>query len=121
MFPMTPDQCRGGNGIHFSFALTFFLCLAIVSIFFSKTRVQFIIYPPLRRRLLFLYNLTGALMISLPSSLATSRYLPGLISGQRAGCDETIAIFVIESAAIWAFAAFWFVKVYEYRKLLGVR
>lgn len=121
MCPMTYGQCGGGNGFHFGFAAVFFLCLATVSVFLAKTRVKYIIYPPLKKRLVFFYNLLGGLMIILPASIAAARYLPEMISGSRKECDDTFAIFVIETIAIWAFAGFWVVKVYEYRKLLGVR
>jgi hypothetical protein len=108
------DPVGGGPGIHAASAMLFFACLAIVAVFFAKTRVSYIIYPPKRRRFILAYNLAGFAMIAMPVAIFIGHWL-----GNR-GC-ENHWVFWIECAGIWAFSFFWFVKTYEYRLLLGVR
>jgi hypothetical protein len=116
MFPMPAEQC--GHGQAFTFhalsAVIFFVCLAIVAIGFSKTRIQYIIYPPKRRRFKRAYNLAGIAMVAMPAAVLALHFL----GGRRC---ETHWIFWVEVLGIWAFAFYWFVKTAEYKTLLRLR
>lgn len=116
MFPMPAQQCAPGPVItvHAASAITFFLCLAAVAIGFSKTRVRYIIYPAKRQRFRLAYDLAGLAMIAMPTTV----YLLHRIN--RGDCASHW-IFWVEVFGIWAFAAYWFVKTFEYRTLLRVR
>jgi hypothetical protein len=116
MFPMPAQQCGSGDGfsLHALSAIVFFLCLATVAIGFSKTRIQYIIYPPKRRRFARAYNLAGAAMVAMPAAVVALHYLAG-------GRCETHWIFWVEVFGIWAFALYWFVKTIEYKTLLRIK
>ncbi|MDJ0977907.1 MAG: hypothetical protein QNI87_05165 [Erythrobacter sp.] len=113
LVPTTTDQCNESLfSLHAAFAVAFFVCLFIVAIFFSKSRLDYILWPPLRARFKRAYDVTGCLMIALPA-LA---YGVHLVDGRDCGHE----IYWIEFAAIAAFSAFWFVKTWEYKRLLGL-
>jgi hypothetical protein len=116
MFPMPEAQC--GSGPVFTFhaisAITFFVCLAIVAIGFSKTRVRYIVYPPKRRRFKRAYDFAGVAMIAMPGAVAALHFLGGR------QC-ESHWVFWVELLGIWAFAFYWFVKTIEYKTLLRIR
>ncbi|MEO0699060.1 MAG: hypothetical protein AAFY81_04995, partial [Pseudomonadota bacterium] len=95
-----------------AFAIAFFACLFVVAIFFSKSRLDYILWPPLRARFAMAYNVTGGLMFGLP----LLAYAVHLFDGRDCGH----AIYWIEFGAIAAFSAFWFVKTWEYKRLLGL-
>jgi hypothetical protein len=114
MNPMASQQCAAGASIHGISAGLFFTCLAIVAVVLSKGRVQYIVYPPKRRWFKRAYDIAGGAMIAMPATAAAIHYL------SKEGC-ETPWIFWIECLGIWAFSAFWFIKTYEYRLLLGAR
>lgn len=116
MFPMSAEQC--GSGPAFTFhalsAIIFFICLAVVAIGFSKTRIRYIIYPPKRRRFARAYDFAGVAMIAMPATVFASH----MLGGRRC---ETHWVFWVEVLGIWAFALFWFVKTIEYKTLLRVK
>ncbi|HEU0097417.1 MAG TPA: hypothetical protein VFQ67_01455 [Allosphingosinicella sp.] len=116
MFPMPPEQCGSGSSItlHALSAIVFFVCLAIVAIGFSKTRIQFIIYPPKRRRFKIAYNVAGLAMVAMPAAV----FALHVLGGRRC---ESHWIFWVEVFGIWAFALYWFVKTAEYKILLRVK
>jgi uncharacterized membrane protein len=114
MNPMPDDQGNNDPTIHAASAIVFFLCLAIVAVFFSKGRTQYIIYPPKRRRYEMAYNAAGFAMIAMPLAVAAAHYLGGAV-------EQSHWIFWIEAFGIWSFAAYWFVKTREYRVLLRIR
>jgi hypothetical protein len=116
MLPMAADQCGPAEGFspHGTSAVIFFLCLAVVAIGFSKTRIQFIIYPPKRRRFKRLYDLAGLAMILMPAAVIGLYFLGGR------QC-ENHWIFWVEACGIAAFAFYWFVKTAEYKTLLRVK
>ena len=58
------------------------------------------------------YNVTGCAMIFLP----LLAYGVHLVDGRDCGHE----IFWIEAAAILAFSSYWFVKTWEYKRLLGL-
>ena len=113
LVPSHPDQCNESVfSWHAAFAITFFACLFVVAIFFSKSRLDYILWPPLRARFAMAYNVTGALMFALP----LLAYAVHLFDGRD--CGHTV--YWIEFGAIAAFSAFWFVKTWEYKRLLGL-
>jgi hypothetical protein len=116
MNPMPVDQCGPGPAItvHAASALLFFACLATVAVFLSKGRIQYIIYPPKRRRFAAAYDIAGVAMIAMPVGVAALHFFG------KGGC-ESPWIFWMEALGIWAFAAYWFVKFYEYRLLLRIK
>jgi len=97
---------------HEGFAVAFFACLFVVALGFSKRRLSYILWPPLRARFARAYNLAGCLMIGLPLAAW------GLHLWRGPDCGH--AIYWIEAAAILAFAVYWFVKTLEYKRLLGL-
>lgn len=116
MFPMAAQQCGAAEGasLHGISAIVFFLCLATVAVFFSKTRIQYIVYPPKRRRFKRLYDLAGLTMIVMPAAVVALYFLGG------SQC-ENHWIFWVEVLGIAGFAFYWFVKTAEYRMLLRVK
>jgi hypothetical protein len=115
MNPMGSQQCAGGGvSLHSASAILFFLCLAFVAIALSKGRIRYIVDPTVRKRFKRAYNAAGAMMVAMPAAVAAIHFI-----GKK-GC-ESHHIFWIETFGIWAFAAFWFVKTFQYRLLLGVR
>lgn len=100
--------------IHGTCAMIFFICLAVVAIFFSKDRVNLIPDPQRRRWFKFGYNLAGTLMVALPTVVLLIHKL------SQQDCRHP-TIFWCETFGIEAFAAYWFLKTYEYRLLLGAR
>ncbi|MEE4288455.1 MAG: hypothetical protein V2J14_03720 [Erythrobacter sp.] len=113
LVPTGTDQCNESLfSWHAAFALAFFACLFVVAIFFSKSRLDYILWPPLRARFKRAYDATGCLMIGLP----ILAYGVHLVDGRDCGHE----IYWIEFAAIAAFSAFWFVKTWEYKRLLGL-
>lgn len=114
MVPTSPEQCtitETAIDWHEAFAVGFFACLFVVALGFSKSRLSYIMWPPLRQRFARAYNIAGCLMIGLPLSAW------GLNLWRGPDCGH--AIFWIEAAAITAFAFYWFVKTLEYKRLLG--
>jgi len=95
---------------HGVFAVTMFLCLAYVVFFRARDTLQFL--PPdektgedslastYRRR----YQIIGVTMAISPIAAYVLNLLVGL---------ETTFVFFLESAAIWAFAWFWYTKSKE--------
>lgn len=112
-FPMDECQCVDRISAHYVFAITFFLCLAIVAIFFSKKRLEYIVWPPMKARLRAAYTVCGIAMIGLPLAVY-------LLHRLRPAANDPV-MFWTESAGVWAFSAYWFVKTWEYRRLLGIR
>ena len=112
-----PEETIQSAGISWSwhgiFAVSFFLCLFVVSAFFSKNRLGFILWPPLRKRLKALYVFFGISMLALPICV--------FLYYQFFGPDCGREIFWAEAFAIWAFSGYWFTKSYEYMILLGLK
>lgn len=113
MVPTTTDQCNESLfSWHAAFAVSFFACLFVVAIFFAKKRLSYILWPPMRKRFERAYNLAGGAMILLP----LAAYGVHVLEGRQCGH----VVFWIEAFAIWAFSAYWFVKTWEYKRLLGL-
>ncbi|WP_165853496.1 DUF998 domain-containing protein [Aurantiacibacter aquimixticola] len=94
---------------HVAAAVLFFLCLFVVAVFFSRNRLGLVEDERLRRRLAMLYLFAGWSMIALPIGAL-------MIAGMDKA--EGNVIFWIESAALYAFALYWFTKSFEYSKLI---
>jgi hypothetical protein len=114
MNPMPKDQGNNRLTLHAASAILFFACLAIVAVFLSKERIQYIIYPPKRRRFAAAYDAAGIAMIGMPVAVAAIHFLGGVT-------DQSHWIYWIEAFGIWSFAAYWFVKTYEYCLLLRIK
>lgn len=114
MNPSDAAQADSVFGVHEASAIVFFGCLALVAIVFSRTRLDYIIYPAHRRFFAWAYTVAGVVMVGMPVAIATLRWAHG-------GDARSDWIFWIESFGIWAFAFYWFVKTHEYRLLLRVR
>lgn len=118
LVPMEDATCRNDGSFeittHFVSAVVFFLCIATVAIFFSKSRIVHIVSEPKRRFFSLAYTVSGVSMVLLPALV--------LILNQffQTKCENS-AVFWAESFAIWSFASFWLVKTYEYRTLLGAK
>jgi hypothetical membrane protein len=110
MFP-TPDPPIKDPSIHIVSAVLFFVCLAIVALFYSKSRICDIQSQAKKRFFLRAYNAAGAAMVGMPALVLAMHLIGGFESW----------IFWVETFGIWAFAGYWAVKTYEYRLLLGVR
>jgi hypothetical protein len=114
MNPMPIDQGNKNLTVHAASAVVFFLCLAIVAVKYSKTRIEKIIYPPLKRKFTIAYNAAGLAMVAMPLAVIALHFL-------GRSTEQSHWIYWVEAFGIWSFAFYWFVKTQEYRLLLGMR
>jgi hypothetical protein len=114
MNPMPNDQANKQLTFHAASAMVFFACLAAVAVWLSKGRIQYIIYPPKRRRFAIAYTAAGVAMIAMPLAVAGLHFLGGNV-------EQSHWIYWAEAFGIWSFAFYWFVKTLEYRLLLRIR
>lgn len=113
MVPTSAQQCTDtAFDWHEGFAIAFFACLFVVALGYSRGRLGYILWPPLRQRFERAYALAGLLMIGLPLTAW------GVHLWQGPECGPVI--YWIEVGAIAAFAFYWFVKTIEYKRLLGL-
>ena len=110
LVPSPGDTDYGNALIHRGAAILFFILIGIVAIFLAKGRITYIKSD--RKRLWFAtaYNVAGTAMIALPLIVVL---LQQFLDGR--------AVLLAEWAAIWSFAAYWFLKTFEYRLLLRIR
>jgi len=114
LIPSPGDTGYGSALLHRGAAIVFFLLIGIVAIFLSKRRIRDI--EDERKKLWFTsaYRLVGVLMVAAPIIVTLLQYAPlPFFSGH--------AILLAECTGIWSFSAYWFLKTFEYRLLLGVR
>lgn len=112
MVPTSSVQCSGeAFSLHAACAVGFFLCLFVVAVFFSKKRLDYILWPPLKKRFALAYTVAGCAMIGFPLLAYAIHFVEGR------GCGHVI--YWIEASAIYAFSFYWFVKTWEYKRLLG--
>lgn len=114
LIPSPGDTGYGSALFHRGAAIVFFLLIGIVAIFLSKRRIQDI--KDERKKLWFTsaYTFVGVVMVAAPIIVTLLQYAPvPFFSGH--------AILLAECAGIWSFSAYWFLKTFEYRLLLGVR
>lgn len=114
MNPMPDNQGNNDLTLHAASAILFFACIAIVAVFLSKERIKYIVYPPKRRRFAAAYDAAGVAMIAMPVAVAAIHFLGGTK-------EESHWIYWIEAFGIWSFAAYWFVKTFEYCLLLRIK
>ena len=109
LFPMR-IQCDGTPNRfspHGTFAILFFLCIAVVAVFTARRTLERIHDPKVREFFRQGYRITALVMVLAPSSVIVW----SLLTGRYA--EHT---FAIEVAGIYAFAAFWVLKSWEIHK-----
>ena len=91
--------------LHGAFAIGFFVCLAIVAIFYSDCTLQFIDDQVRRKRLARMYRRLGMLMIVLPI----------VIWVLLEALEESYMVFAVEVVGVVVFAAYWLLKTFEFK------
>lgn len=109
LVPSPGDTDYGNALIHRGSAIIFFVLIGIVAIFLAKGRIKDIKDERKKRWFAAAYNVAGTAMIALPLIVVL---LQEFLDGR--------AVLWAEWAAIWSFAAYWFLKTLEYRLLLRV-
>lgn len=106
LFP-TEDPTMPGltlvSVVHAGAAVAFFVLAALSIFFYGQETVGSIPDPELRRSYGTAYRLLVVLVLGLPVAALLIAWL----------MDSTMALFLVETAALWAFATFWIVKTYE--------
>lgn len=109
----TTGRCDGSGetwSVHTAFAFAFFVVIAGVCILLASDTLRLINDPARVRLFQRLYRLYGALMIVLPIAIAVvSRALDR-------GDAAFPVIFLVETAAVLTFAAYWLTKSIELRQ-----
>ncbi len=110
-FPCQPDPGATDNStvgfwVHGVFAQITFGTLGVVAVFFGPTTVKLLHDAVTERRFRVIYRVLGVLMIVLP--------LIAIVT--TAALKASHSTFWVESAGVWAFAAYWLTKTIEYRK-----
>lgn len=109
---MLPPTVPGGtatvvNRVHATFAVSFFLCIAYVSLFRSSDTLH-LLQPEAQRTYQRRYRLAGLALLASPVGAL------GLSLLDSASPFRTL-IFWLEALAVWAFAAYWIIKTGEMR------
>ena len=100
------------SGLHEYFAIGFFAAIGSVCIFCAQRTLHLITNARRRKTYRWIYRLLGVAMWALPlGTAAVLRLAPGAASG----CTDR-SVFWGEAAAIWVFAAYWWLKTYEARQ-----
>lgn len=94
------------NVIHAVAAVAFFVLAALSIIFYGHETLSALPDPRRRHRYRLTYRVLTVLVLVLPVVALLVAWLLG----------STGALFVVETAALYAFAAFWMVKTYELSK-----
>ena len=106
LFP-TEDPAMPGldavNIIHVLAAATFFMLAALSIFFYGQNTVRSLPGPELQRGYRVVYRVLIGLVLFFPALALLIAWL----------VDSTMALFLVESAALYAFATFWIVKTYE--------
>lgn len=89
--------------VHAVAAVTFFILAALSIFFYGQETVASIPDPEQRRSYGRVYRLLVVLVLALPVAALLIAWL----------MDSTMALFLVETAALYAFATFWIVKTYE--------
>jgi hypothetical protein len=105
-------QCPSWSFLHGWLAIAFFIIIALVAIFDSRSTLREVRDPTSQGRYRSWYGVTGGLMIVLPVLAAVLHYFLG-----RA---DTLT-FWVEAAGIYAFAIYWSTKTRELRKSVTER
>lgn len=94
------------GAVHYAAAVGFFLAIAYVCLFRAGDTLRLMRDADRAARFRATYRVLGALMVLLPPTVwAIHRLLPRP--------DEPIALFFVEAAGVYVFAAFWTVKSRE--------
>ena len=107
LIPSPGDTGYGSAWLHRGSAIVFFVLIGIVAIFLSKGRIESIKDERKKRWFATAYNVAGAAMVVLPVFVAA-------LQGSN-------WVFLTEWVGIWTFAAYWFLKTFEYFLLLRIR
>jgi hypothetical protein len=98
--------------VHGTFAFAFFACMSIVVLWFSRKTLCLVTDHRWNKFFHFAYTAIGFFLIaSIVTVFALRRWVP----------SYKAAIFRIEWLGIWAFAAYWGLKTFEYWKTAAVR
>jgi len=93
--------------IHGTFAVVFFVCIAIVCIFHATYTLCLIDDVRLRRRYTYAYRLAGFAMLVAPAIA----YVLAVVLRYRE--TENYAVFLVEAVGVWIFSIYWIVKTIE--------
>lgn len=106
-FPMDPPAQGGPHStrgmMHYASAFTFFACIAVVSLWYSRNTLDLVRNEPVRERYRRAYHLTGVLMLVLPGTATVLAFLAARQS----------VLFWLEVSGVVAFLAYWVVKSAE--------
>ena len=106
LFP-TEDPALPGldaaNVIHVLAAAAFFVLAALSIFFYGQNTVGSLPDPALQRGYRAVYRILIVLVLFFPALALIIAWL----------VDSTMALFLVETAALYAFATFWIVKTYE--------
>ncbi len=95
--------------LHGYCAVIFFLCIAGVCIFCSKTTLPLIKNETRRKALRVVYIALGVAMIALPLIAAYLSFIAEYTSPE----NKRHVIFWVELSGVWVFATYWAVKSFE--------
>ena len=110
------DQPRGLiSTLHMASAVSFFLCIAYVSLARSGDTLPLVVSEHRRRRYERLYKSTGWAMIASPAAAVVLSL--AFKSSRRV---DTLT-FWVEALAVWSFAAYWIIKTGEMRESTAER
>lgn len=106
LFPVEDPAMPGLNPvniIHVVAAVAFFVLAALSIFFYGQATIGSIPDPQLQRRYRAVYRTLVVLVLVFPALALLIAWL----------MDSTMALFLVETAALYAFATFWIVKTYE--------
>jgi hypothetical protein len=105
--PIAISHCPHGWNPHGTCAIALFACLAYVALFRARDTLSTLDNQARQKNYLYVYRLTGALMLASPVIAAV----------MRVGFDKLDSYtYFVELAGIVAFAAFWIAKSFELRE-----
>ena len=106
LFPTEDPALRGLNVvsvIHAVAAVSFFVLAALSILFYGQQTISSIPNQDLQRSYLLGYRILVVLLLLLPALALLIAWV----------MDSTMWLFLVETAALYAFATFWIVKTYE--------
>lgn len=106
LFPTEDPAIPGLNAVsvvHAVAAVSFFVLAALSIVFYGEETLDSIPNPELRQRYRLSYRMLVVLVLLFPALALVIAWL----------LDPTLWLFLVETAALYAFATFWIVKTYE--------